>query len=167
MAQKNDVTGCTHDEIGYYVCPLNTTDTGTLGNLKVMVHQAGSLPAFHDFMIVTANVYDTLCSTDAFDVNVASQANIDFGALQKTSLNAATPTVTLAASAVDAVWDEVLSGHGVADSAGLALRNLLKIGKNKWSYVGTVFTIFNDNGVDVLYSFNLDVAAKPTVRTPV
>lgn len=168
MAQKNDATSATHDELGYYDCPLNTTDTATLGRLQVISSDATAMPVPPEyFEVVTANVYDTLFSTDTLDVNVTSQANIDFGALQKTSLNAATPTVTLAASAVDAVWDEVLSGHGVADSAGLALRNLLKIGKNKWSYVGTVFTIFNDNGVDVLYSFNLDVAAKPTVRTPV
>jgi hypothetical protein len=168
MAQKNDATSATHDELGYYDCPLNTTDTATLGRLQLVSSDAAAMPVPPEyFEVVTANVYDTLFSTDTFDVNVTSQANIDFGALQKTSLNAATPVATLAASAVDAVWDELLAGHGVADSAGLALRNLLKIGKNKWSYVGTVFTIFNDNGVDVLYSFNLDSASAPTSRTPV
>jgi hypothetical protein len=166
IAQKNDATACTHDEGGWYDCPLSTTDTNTLGLLKLDATVAGACPVWHNFMVVTANVYDTLCSTDTFDVNVSTQANIDFGALQKTSLNAATPAVTLVASAVDAVWDELLAGHGVADSAGLALRNLLKIGKNKYSYAGTVFTIYNDNGVDVLYQFDLDSATVPTTRTP-
>lgn len=76
MAQKNETTSCTHDEIGYYSCPLDATDTGTLGNLKLMVHQAGSLPVFHDFMIVTANVYDTLCSTDVLNVEITA-AGVD------------------------------------------------------------------------------------------
>jgi hypothetical protein len=168
MAQKNDATSATHDELGYYFCPLNVSDTNVLGSLMVVSSDADAMPVPPEYCtVVTANIYDTLFSTDTFDVNVTSQANIDFGALQKTSLNAATPVATLAASAVDAVWDELLAGHSVADSAGLALRNLLKIGKNKWSYVGTVFTIFNDNGVDVLYSFNLDSASAPTSRTPV
>lgn len=76
MAQKGDATSCTHDELGYYICPLSTTDTDTLGNLKLMVHQAGSLPVFHDYIIVTANVYDTLCSTDVFNVEITA-AGVD------------------------------------------------------------------------------------------
>jgi hypothetical protein len=76
MAQKNDATACTHDEIGYYVCPFDATDTGTLGNLKLMVHQAGSLPVFHDYMVVTANVYDTFCSTDVLNVEITA-AGVD------------------------------------------------------------------------------------------
>ena len=72
MAQKNDATGCTHDELGYYTRPLNTTDTNTRGILRVMVHESGALPVWHDYQVVTANVYDTLCSTDSFDVNVTA-----------------------------------------------------------------------------------------------
>jgi hypothetical protein len=72
MAQKTEATSCTHDELGYYSCPLDTTDTATLGNLKLMVHQTGSLPVFHDFMVVTTNVYDTLCSTDVLNVEITA-----------------------------------------------------------------------------------------------
>jgi hypothetical protein len=173
MAQKNEATSATHDELGYYDCPLNTTDTATLGRLQLVSSDAAAMPVPPEyFEVVTANVYDTFFSTDTFDVNVTSQANIDFSALQKTSLNAASVTVSdktgfsLSSAGIDSFWDETLAGHGVADSAGLALRNLLKIGKNKYSYVGTVFTIYNDNGVDVLYQFNLDSATTPTTRTP-
>lgn len=53
----------------------------------------------------------------------------DFTATMKTSLNAATPAVTvsdktgfsLSAAGVDAVWDEVLSGHLTAGTTGAAL----------------------------------------------
>jgi hypothetical protein len=142
MAQKNDATACTHDEIGYYSCPLNTTDTGTLGNLKLMVHQAGSLPVFHDFMVVTANIYDTLCSTDVLNVEIT-------------------------AAGVNSILNETLTSHTTADSLALAIKNLLKIGKNKWAYSGTTFTIYDDNGSSVLYQFTLDSATAPTSRTPV
>jgi hypothetical protein len=70
MAQKNDSTSCTHDELGYYTCPLNTTDTNTLGILKVMVHVTGALAVWNEVSVVTANVWDTLFSTDVFDSNV-------------------------------------------------------------------------------------------------
>jgi len=42
-------------------------------------------------MVVPAQVWDSLFGADKLDVAVVEQANIDFGALQKASLNAATP----------------------------------------------------------------------------
>jgi ligand-binding sensor domain-containing protein len=85
-------------------------------------------------------------------------------------LDTASPSVTvssLSASVIDSIWDETLAAHTTADSAGLALKNLLKIGKNKWSYSGTAFTIYDDNGSSILYQFTLDSATAPTLRTPV
>ncbi len=72
MAQKGDATSCTHDELGYYTCPLSTTDTGTLGILKIMVHEAGALPVWHEYTVVPAAVYDSLVlGTDYLPVDVA------------------------------------------------------------------------------------------------
>ena len=64
--------GAAHDEIGYYDISLGTGDTDTLGRLKVMIHKSGALHVWEEFQVVTANVYDTLCSTDSFDVNVTA-----------------------------------------------------------------------------------------------
>lgn len=75
FAQKNSTTSTTHDEYGYYDIPLNATDTGTLGRLRVAVSKSGALPVWQDFLVVTANVYDTLCSTDSLDVNVTALAD--------------------------------------------------------------------------------------------
>ena len=75
FAQKNSTTSTTHDENGYYDISLNATDTGTLGRLQVAVRKSGALPVWQDFLVVTANVYDTLCSTDSLDVNVTALAN--------------------------------------------------------------------------------------------
>ena len=75
FAQKNSATSATHDENGYYDIPLDATDTGTLGRLRIAVSKSGALPVWQDFLVVTANVYDTLCSTDSLDVNVTALAN--------------------------------------------------------------------------------------------
>ena len=68
FAQTNNTAGATHNENGYYDIPLNATDTGTLGRLRVAVSKSGALPVWQDFLVVTANVYDTLCSTDSLEV---------------------------------------------------------------------------------------------------
>lgn len=73
MAAKSDTTNLTGtgDALGYYDCVLNTTDTGTLGNLRVHVHVAGALPVWQDFTVVPANVYDSLVAgTDTLQADV-------------------------------------------------------------------------------------------------
>jgi hypothetical protein len=128
MAQKGDATACTHDELGYYTCPLSTTDTGTLGSLKLMVHQAGSLPVFHDYQIVTANWYDAMCSTDSLDVNL----NADQSAA----------AVGLSAAAVDAVLDEVVEGSTWTMRKLLKLLSAVVLGKSSGG--GTNTLVFRD-----------------------
>ena len=74
IAQKNEASACTHDELGYYDCDLDATDTGTLGRLLVAVAEAGALPVWHEFMVLPANTFDSLVSgsdylqTDAIQV---------------------------------------------------------------------------------------------------
>ena len=68
-AQKADANACTHDELGEYNCPYNATDTDTLGRLKLIVIETGALPVWHEYMVVTANVYDSWCSTEKQQVD--------------------------------------------------------------------------------------------------
>jgi len=65
-AQKNESTSCTHRENGYYTCPVNTTDTNTLGTLVVFVNESGALPIRLDYLVVPANVYDSLVGGTAY-----------------------------------------------------------------------------------------------------
>lgn len=60
FAQKNDTGSCTHDELGYYDCPVNATDTNTYGRLRVAVHEAGALAVVQDYMVLPEPVYDSL-----------------------------------------------------------------------------------------------------------
>lgn len=57
--------GCTHDELGYYTCTFNATDTATVGRLQVMVHTAGALPVYHEFAVLEESIYDALYASSA------------------------------------------------------------------------------------------------------
>jgi hypothetical protein len=79
IIQKGDATSLTHDELGYYTCPLSTVDTGTLGILHVMIHESGALPVKTECMVVDAEWYDTMVlGTDALttDLTTAGIASI-------------------------------------------------------------------------------------------
>jgi hypothetical protein len=66
FAQTSDAAPTTtHDTDGWYQCPLTTTDTNTLGPLTVQIVISGALPVWEHFMVISANVYDSL--VDASD----------------------------------------------------------------------------------------------------
>jgi hypothetical protein len=68
------VTASTYDAYGNYLVTLDTTDTNTLGTLRVQfVEAATCLAVWRDFLVLPANVYDSLVGgTDSLDVEVAS-----------------------------------------------------------------------------------------------
>jgi hypothetical protein len=101
-AQKSAAQTLSHEEAGWYEVSLSTTDTDTLGHLILAVHESGALPVWREFMVVSANVYDSLIGGgDTLDVQVTGMgAN----------------TVTASALATDAVT-EIQSG--LATSAAL------------------------------------------------
>lgn len=95
IAQTNNAAGATHDELGYYDVPLDATDTGTLGSLKVMVSKAGALPVWAEFMVVPANVWDSCFGADNLQVDVtqicgAAQSAIDLKDFADTGYDPAT-----------------------------------------------------------------------------
>jgi len=96
--QGGNFVASTYDAHGCFKVSLSAVDTDTLGRLRVIhTEPATYLAVWQDFMVVPANVWDSLFGADKLDVNVTEQANIDFGALQKASLDAATPA-TIAAT---------------------------------------------------------------------
>jgi len=76
FAQTNNDTGGTHDAAGWYGIPFDTTDTNTLGRLKLSVHKDGALPRDAEFMVVTANIYDSLCSNDVLQADVTQFSGV-------------------------------------------------------------------------------------------
>lgn len=90
LAQKNESTSATHRSNGLYTAPVNTTDTNTLGTLVVSVHESGALPIRQDYLVVPANVYDSLVlGTDLLDAS-AAQINGSATAAQNQSTAAQT-----------------------------------------------------------------------------
>ncbi len=110
FAQSNNAAGATHDENGYYDIPLDTTDTNTLGRLLVAVSESGALPVWKEFIVLPANVYDSLVGgTDKLDVNAAelggtTQTGNDVGADVNSILE---DTGTTLPVEIDAVEDDV------------------------------------------------------------
>lgn len=69
-AQKNAAQTLSHEENGWYEIALDATDTNTLGQLVVAVHEAGALPVWREFMVVPAQVWDSFFSTDLLQVDL-------------------------------------------------------------------------------------------------
>ena len=110
-AARNSATGISHDRDGYYRVELNTTDTNTLGPLRVFSSTSGALPVWSTFTVLPANVYDSLIAgTDALQVHANE---ITANLITATALD-----TTAAAEIADAVWDEVQTGHTTASTFG-------------------------------------------------
>lgn len=74
-AQKNAAQTLTHEENGWYEVTLDATDTNTLGILIVAIHESGALPVWKEYMVLPANVYDSLVSgSDVLDVSATQFA---------------------------------------------------------------------------------------------
>jgi len=73
LAVRNGTpTASAYDAHGMYRITLNTTDTGTLGTLRMVFTDAAThLPVWADYMVMPANVWDSLFGADVLDVNVA------------------------------------------------------------------------------------------------
>ena len=80
LKQKNESSGSSHDEIGYYIVVLDTTDTNTCGELLVACHESGALPVFKTFYVLEEAIYDALfaASASAFDSN----ARVDVASIE-------------------------------------------------------------------------------------
>lgn len=65
-AQKNAAQTLAHEENGFYEVTLDATDTNTLGHLRLAVNETGALIVFEDFMVLPANVYDSLVAGTNF-----------------------------------------------------------------------------------------------------
>jgi len=104
FAQTSAAPTTTHDADGWYQCPLTTTDTGTLGPLTVQIVVAGALPVWDHFMVVPANVYDSLVDgADSLEVDAtaisgdataADNAEAFFDGTGYAGTNNVIPTVT-------------------------------------------------------------------------
>lgn len=142
MIDRNSATVPAYDAMGFYRINLSTTDTNTLGTLLMVFEEAATtLPGWMEFMVLPANVYDSLVGgTDTLDANVtewlgtaaatptvAGVPEVDATHWRGTAIVApavaGTPDVSLVAAGVDLIWDEPMAGHSTADTSGLVMND--------------------------------------------
>lgn len=67
----NDMVHITNDNAGYYDLELTAAQTNYSGRVSLCINDDNvHLPVFHRFMILNAQVYDSLFGSDLLDVNV-------------------------------------------------------------------------------------------------
>ena len=130
-AQKTEATSCTHDEKGEYGCPLDATDTGTLGRLKLHVQESGALPVWHEYMVIPQQVWDSLFSTDKLQVDATqvsgtSQTARDLGANVLLSSGTGTGQLDFTSGVVKSNLAQIL-GTALTETAGYIAAGFKKL----------------------------------------
>lgn len=136
FAQTNNSAGAAHMENGYYAVPFDTTDTNTLGRLRVAVNETGALPVWADFMVVPSQVWDSFFATDKLQVHVDEMtAGIITAAV-------------IATDAANEIADAVLSRgvSNVEDSANTTSLAAVILAMLESSISGTTWTIRKTGG---------------------
>lgn len=162
IAQTNNSAGATHDELGYYNVPLDTTDTNTLGTLKVIVSESGALPVFADFMVITAEAYDTLCGTDHFTVDLNGTPSVNVAQISGDS--AAADNLESYCDGTTAQPVNVTQIGGTAQSA-IDLKDFADTGYNPTTHKvqGVVLTDTCTTNTDMRGTDNAYTGTPPTV----
>ena len=74
-ATRNAGGTVTHDDEGWYACPLNSVDTDTTGRLLLRVHNTAALPVWHEFMVIASSSYDAMVTNGLADPATQSELN--------------------------------------------------------------------------------------------
>lgn len=108
FAARNSASAISHDSNGWYAVPLDTTDTGTVGPLIVKFDSAADhLPVWREFLVVPANVYDSV---------VGGTDNLQVDTVQWLGTACATPSVAGVPEVDPTHWNG--TAVGTPDTAG-------------------------------------------------
>lgn len=127
---RSSATAPTHDSNAWYTCALNTTDTDTVGHLRVKSDDAANhLPVWIDFDVLPANVYDARYGTDKLQVDMVEWLGAAPAALISSrpdvNCQAMGATVLAAINAeVDGALNTAIPGSPTADSVNERLKTL-------------------------------------------
>ena len=164
FAQTNNSAGATHDENGYYDVSLDETDTNTLGRLRVAISVSGALPVWRDFIVLPANVYDSL---------VGGSDYLKVDAVEISSSSTAADNVEANIANLDTAVSEVLTavyniGVAAASVAEVASGRVITTGTEGGDYEDTygldeVYHTTTASGgvIDYYYEFTLDDDSVP------
>ncbi len=124
------VTASTVDDYGMMNITLDTTDTNTLGTLRASYAKAASYcPVWQDFMVVTANIWDSLFSTDVLDCSMvqilgtAVSSPATAGILDVNLKNIANASVSATTAQLGVNVVQISADATAADSLELIIEN--------------------------------------------
>lgn len=126
-AQVNQSTSATHEENGYYEKSLDTTDTNTVGILRIAVSETGALPVCQDYYVLEEAIFDAqyAASSNAWSgaagsttLTALADNSITAAKIAADAIGASELTADAVAEIADAVWDEATSGHVTAGTFG-------------------------------------------------
>ena len=124
FAAKNDSNAASHDANGWYAVNLDATDTNTAGILTVYIHVSGALPVWREYIVLPANVYDSLFSTDKLQVDITQVAGNTVSGVNDFKADVSNLDVAVSTrsshSAAD-VWS--VATRSLTDKAGFSLSN--------------------------------------------
>jgi len=167
-----------HAEGGYYTFDVSSvSDTGNRGRLIISVNVAGALPVWHEYTVLSANVFDSLITaTDNLNVEMVSSGTgaITSGTFASSSITGsavasnAIDTNAFANNALDAVHVTTAFANKIADHVlrrtttlaensangdALQIRSLLgAVAKlvHKVTIVGNTLSVFEADATTVL-----------------
>jgi len=123
FAAKNDSTSASHNEYGWYEVTLDTTDTETIGRLDIAASATGAFPMWREFMVLPANVYDSLISGSGTDYLKVEAQQVAASAITASAFDGG--AIDAAAIAASAITSSQLSGSAIVGDtfATGAIRN--------------------------------------------
>lgn len=149
------VTATTYDAYGMYRVTLDTTDTNTLGTLRMAFNEAATcLPVWQDFMVLPANIFDSLVSgSDLIDVSMtqilgtAVSSPATAGVLDVNLKNIANAAVS-ASTAQLGVNLVNIAGAAVSTSTAQLGVNAVQAGATAWNSGAIKTTSFTAGAID-------------------
>ncbi len=120
LAQKTEASQSQADgSDGYYNCVLDTTDTNTVGQLTLIVHESGALPVRLDYHIVEEAVYDAMYGGSAAGPLLAAGTLANVTTTATVSNDVTTDSASRTASKADvsalATGTNVTDAHSTTD----------------------------------------------------
>lgn len=167
----NDMVHVTNDNAGFYDLELTAAQTNYVGRAMLAITDAANhCPVFHEFMLVPANVYDSLFGTDALQVDAIQVGGTtltarDIGLSVLLSAGTGTGQISLSSGAVTVGTSNDKTGYALStagvqaiwDALTSALTTAGSIGKRIIDYLtGDVFARL---GAPAGASVSADIAA--------
>lgn len=169
---NNDFVHITNDDAGFYDLELTAAQTNYVGRAMLSINYATDhCPVFHEFIILPANIYDSLVlGTDYIQSNVkqlngTNQTARDIGASVLLSSGTGTGQISLSSGSVTVSTNNDKTGYAltttehtniadailkrdwtaVTSEASRSILNALRILRNKWTISSGTMTIYKED----------------------